>query len=161
MPKDPEIFQRLRPAGTSPESSVRLDRQGRFWHDGQPVTHAGLERAFATWLRRHPVDGRYVLENGYDWIYLTVEDTPFFVSNVQAADPIGLDLNDGSHEALVPDNLRVDADGNLVTRVKGGAFEARFTRSAQLQLEPWLGEGPEGISFRKPSGEWIPLQPRG
>lgn len=120
-----------------------LDHQGRFWHDGEPVEHRGLARAFACWMTRHPDDGRFVLDNGYDWCYLTVEDTPYFVRSVHVgSDPVEIELFDGTREPLDPRTLSVGADEVLRTRVKAGAFEARFTRSAQLQIAPLLDSDP-------------------
>jgi len=120
-----------------------LDGQGRFWHDGELVEHRGLARAFAGWVKRHPADGRFVLDNGYDWCYLTVEDTPFFVRSVRAgAEPVEIELFDGTREPLDPRTLSVGADEVLRARVKAGAFEARFTRSAQLQIAPLLDPDP-------------------
>lgn len=127
----------------SRESTIVLDARGRFWHDGQLVEHAGLARAFARWIGRHPEDGRFVLDNGYDWCYLTVEATPHFVRSVRGASaPVELELFDGSREPLDPEALHLGADGVLCTRVKGGTFEARFTRAAQLQMAPLLDSRP-------------------
>jgi hypothetical protein len=127
----------------SRESSIRLDRRGRFWHEGELVEHRGLARAFARWIRRHPDDGRYVLDNGYDWCYLAVEDTPYFVQALRVgSDSIQLELSDGSTETLILGELRIGRDEVLRTRVKGGAFEAKFSRVAQLQVEPLLDPEP-------------------
>src|SRR5690606_42127086 len=38
-----------------------------------------MARSFAAWMDRHPVDGRFILNNGYDWTYLEVEDAPCHV----------------------------------------------------------------------------------
>src|SRR3954451_5110547 len=42
------------------QSGIRLDADGRFWHEGQEVTHPGLRAAFWRWLDRNPA-GRWVL----------------------------------------------------------------------------------------------------
>ena len=42
------------------QSGIRLDADGRFWHEGAEVTHPGLRAAFWRWLDRNP-DGRWVL----------------------------------------------------------------------------------------------------
>lgn len=141
----PDFFRLPAPEGRSRESTIRLDPEGHFFHDGAPVTHRGMARAFAGWIARHPDDGRFILTNGYDWTYFTVEGAPFFVEGVRAGDggPV-LALFDGTEESLDPDALHLEADGVLATRVKGGAFEARFTRAAQLELSPWLEEEAEG-----------------
>lgn len=141
----PEFFRLPPPAGSSRESTIVLDASGRFWHDGQLVSHPGLRRAFASWLRRHPDDGRYILCNGYDWTYLRVEGAPFFVQGLRAeGDALLLTLSDGSEEPLVPETLRIGGDDAVEVRVKQGAFEARFTPSAQTALEPFVVEGAEG-----------------
>ena len=79
----PEFFRFPAPEGRSRESSIVLDAQGRFHHDGELVEHPGMARAFASWIDRHPDDGRFILNNGYDWSYFRVEDVPFFVLGVR------------------------------------------------------------------------------
>lgn len=104
-----------------------------------------MSRAFAAWIGRHPVDGRYILDNGYDWTYLTVEDAPFFVTAVRSEHGVPtIALSDGTEEVLDAGRLWLDADDALRTRVRGGAFEARFTPYAQTALAAWLVEGPHG-----------------
>ena len=75
------------PEGRSRESTIRLDADGRFFHEGERVEHPGLEAAMHTWIARHPDDGRYILTNGYDWTYFTVDDVPFFVPGAGPAPP--------------------------------------------------------------------------
>jgi uncharacterized protein len=141
----PDFFRLPAPEGRSRESTIRLDREGRFLHDGELVTHRGMARAFASWIARHPDDGRFILTNGWDWTYFTVEGAPFFVEGVRRGDdgPV-LVLFDGSEEPLEPAALRIGEDGVFSTRVKGGAFDARFLRNAQLELSPWLEEDRDG-----------------
>jgi len=145
-PSDHPDFYRLPPPpGRSRESTIVLDAEGRFFHDGAPVEHAGMKRAFASWIARHPDDGRFILTNGWDFSYFTVEDTPFFVEGIRATERgITLCLFDGSEEPLDPETLTLDENGVLRTTVKGGAFDARFSRSAQLALGPHLEEGSSG-----------------
>jgi uncharacterized protein len=141
----PDFFRLPAPEGRSRESTIRLDREGRFLHDGELVTHRGMARAFASWIARHPDDGRFILTNGWDWTYFTVEGAPFFVEGIRVG-PDGpvLTLFDGSEEPLEPALLRLGDDGIFSTRVKGGAFDARFLRNAQLELSPWLEEDRDG-----------------
>ncbi len=135
----PEFFRLPAPPGRSRESTIVLDRQGRFFHDGAPVEHRGLARAFASWVTLHPDDGRFILSNEFDWCYFTVEATPYFVERLSIRDDgVVLGLFDGSEELLDPSTLHVEADGVLAARVKGGRFVARFTQPAQLAIEPIL-----------------------
>lgn len=141
----PDFFRLPAPEGRSRESTIRLDREGRFFHEGELVTHRGMARAFASWIARHPDDGRFVLTNGYDWTYFTVEGTPYFVEGIRASEagPV-LVLFDGSEEPLDPKALRLDDDGVFVTAIRGGAFEAKFMRGAQLELAEWLEQDSRG-----------------
>jgi hypothetical protein len=136
----PEFFRFPPPEGRSRESSIVLTRDGRFFHEGAPVEHPGMHKAFAAWLRRHPDDGRYILSNGYDWSYLTVEGASRFVRSVKAVEGrLAAELLDGTELPLDPAALESDGDGALWLRLPDGE-QARFTSQAQLDLAPWLSE---------------------
>lgn len=142
----PEFFRFPAPEGRSRESTLRLDGSGRFWHDGAKVEHAGLSNALHSWISRHPDDGRYILTNGYDWTYFTVDDAPYFVQSLKiAADGVTLVLSDGSEEPWEPGSSWVGDGDALYALVKResprGPFEAKFTAHAQASLEPALVEG--------------------
>jgi hypothetical protein len=146
----PEFFRFPAPPGPdgkprSRESTIRLDGEGRFWHDGEMVEHAKLGQAMHGWISRHPDDGRYILTNGYDWTYFTVDEAPYFVRAVRLEpERVVLLLSDGAEEAWDPAQTRIGANDALYTRVKAGAergpFDAKFTRFAQAQLEPVLAD---------------------
>ena len=124
----PEFFRLPPPPGRSRESTIVLDRQGRFWHDGELVTHTGMARAFASWIDVHPDDGRFILQNGYDWSYFEVEDVPYFVTGIAVRDGgVTLSLSDGSEELLAPESVSVGDSDAVYLRVKNGRFEARLT----------------------------------
>jgi len=157
----PDFFRLPPPPGRSRESRIRLDSEGRFWHEGQPVTHSGMARAFASWIARHPDDGRYILSNGYDWSYFEVEATPMFVESVRFDDgrPV-LCLFDGSEELLDPQALWIGERDALHTRVKGGEFEARFQPSAQVALGPLLVTDESGEAAIELFGRTFPIPKR-
>ncbi len=141
----PDFYRLAPPPGTSRESTIVLDAEGRFWHDGQRVDHPALAKVLHGWIARHPDDGRFILTNGYDWTYFRVDDAPFVVRSVRLLpDAVMLALSDDTEEALVPETLRVGRADALYARVKGGAFEARFSRHAQTSLAPLLTEGKNG-----------------
>ncbi len=145
----PEFFTRPPPEGRSRESTIRIDGRGRFWHEGQEVAHAGLAAGLHKWIGRHPIDGRYILSNGYDWTYFAVDDAPFFVVAVRGdSSGIMLTLSDRTEERLDAAEARIGHDEALYVRVKraapGGPYEAKLTPQAQASLAPWLvdADGP-------------------
>jgi hypothetical protein len=141
----PDFYRFAPPPGTSRESTIVLDAEGRFWHDGERVEHPALEKALHGWIARHPDDGRFILTNGYDWTYFRVQDAPFTVKSVRIQpDSVVLVLSDDTEEPLAPETLRVGNGDALYAKVKGGKFEARFSRYAQTSLAPALFEGNGG-----------------
>jgi uncharacterized protein len=139
----PDFYRFAPPPGTSRESTIVLDRDGRFWHDGGRVDHVALDKALRSWIARHPDDGRFILTNGYDWTYFRVDDTPYHVDALrQEGDAVTLVLVGGDEEPLDPGTLALGDEGVVYVKVKGGAFEARFSRHAQTQLAPMLDGDP-------------------
>lgn len=126
-------------------SGIRIDRDGRFVHDGAEVTHEGLKRALFRWLDRlPPPDGRYVLRlDDRRFAYFeAVEDTPLVAraARVDGAGVAQLALSDGSEEPLDPATLTVDAAGVLRAWVRGGRLEARLSTSAAAALADSISE---------------------
>ena len=137
----PDFYRFAPPPGTSRESTIRLDAEGKFWHDGERVDHPALENALHSWIAVHPDDGRFILTNGYDWTYFKVDDAPYVVLSLRVTPgEVMLLLSDDSEERLAPETLRVGKGDALYAKVKGGKFEARFSRHAQTALAPILHE---------------------
>lgn len=138
----PDFYRLAPPPGASRESTIVLDREGRFWHDGGRVDRPALEQALRSWISVHPDDGRLILTNGYDWCYFRAEGAPFVVDalRVEPDGSVTLRLFDGTEEPLDPDTLSLDEEGAAHARVKAGRLDARFSRHAQTQLAPILVE---------------------
>ena len=137
----PDFFRFAPPPGTSRESTLVLDHDGFFWHDGVRVDHEALAEALHRWISKHPDDGRLILTNGYDWCYFRAETTPYIVKAVRVTNygaDASLMLSDATEEKLDPRNLFTDDEGVVFARVKAGVFEARFSRHAQTSLAPLL-----------------------
>lgn len=119
-----EQIERLR------QSGIRLDADGRFWHEGAEVTHAGLKAALWRWLDRNP-DGRWVLRlDARRFVYLDVDDAPFVVRSLrwEGSRPIAR-LSDDSEEPLDCASLTLDPHGGARATVKG-RFPARLSTAA-------------------------------
>ncbi|MCC6646023.1 MAG: hypothetical protein IT374_10685 [Polyangiaceae bacterium] len=147
----PEFFRLPPPEGRSRESTIVLSRDGRFFHDGELVEHQGLADAWHSWISRHPDDGRYILTNGWDWTYFTVEGAPLFVRRVEHdGEEVWLHLASGERVPLDPTTLVEEADGALTATVAraGGVYDARFSRHAQAELAPALVERDGAVMVR-------------
>jgi hypothetical protein len=122
------------------QSGVRLDEEGRFWHEGEQVTHAGLRAAFYRWLDRNP-DGRWVLRlDDKRFVYLDVDGAPFVVRSLrwQGGRAIAR-LSDDSEEPLDLATLRLRSHGGALATVKG-RFDARLSTVAWSALTERLSE---------------------
>src|SRR4051812_7713535 len=112
----PEYFRFPAPEGRSRESSIVLDAEGRFFHDGVPVEHPGMARAFASWLGLPADNGSFILDNVYDRSYFRVEDVPFFVLGLrEEGNRLWLLLSDGSESPLDPETLPLGPREGLYT----------------------------------------------
>ncbi len=145
-------------------SGIRVDREGRFIHEGAEVTHEGLKRALFRWLDRlPPPDGRHILRlDERRFAYLDVDDTPLVAraARLDAAGTIWLSLSDGAEEPLDPEKLTVDAAGVLRAAVRGGRLQARLATSAVTALGERLTETPDGRAALRAAGRTIPIPAR-
>lgn len=158
----PEFFKFPAPEGRSRESKIRLDGEGKFFDNGEYVEHAKLQQALHTWIGRHPDDGRFILTNGYDWTYFTVDDVPFYVRAIREQDGEAiLVLSDGTEEPLDPKTVTMGERGDLYLEIahpsadkaKAGPFRAKLTRHAQTQLEPFLSQNDGKAVLKTKRGE--------
>jgi hypothetical protein len=114
-------------------SGIRLDAEGRFWHEGQEVTHHGLRAAFFRWLDRNP-DGRYVLRlDEKRFVYLEVDDAPFLVRSLRWDGERAIAvLSDGTEESLDLNTIHL-REGIAYAKVKAN-FDARLSAAAWSTL---------------------------
>jgi uncharacterized protein len=152
------FIERLRRSG------IRVDREGRFVHEGAEVTHEGLRRALFRWLDRlPPPDGRYVLRlDERRFAYLDVDDTPLVAraARVDGVGAIWLALSDGAEELLDPATLTADEGGVLRAWVRGGRLQARLATSALAALGDLFTETPDGRPALRVAGRTILVKAR-
>jgi hypothetical protein len=143
------------------QSGIRIDREGRFIHEGGEVTHEGLKQALFRWLDRGE-DGRYVFRlDERRFANVDVDDTPLVAraARVDAEGAIWLALSDGAEERLDPDTLTADGAGVLRAWVRGGRLEARLSSSAAAALADRLTES-GGRPALLAAGGPRPIRPR-
>jgi uncharacterized protein len=145
---------------TREDSGLVLDRNLRWLHDGEPIVHPRIVELFNQSLVPTD-DGRFQLQVGKDWAYVTVEDAAYRVTGLDAGETqVFLRLSDRTGEALDVSTLALGADGVLTARVKAGRASARFSREAQVALGELLEDAPEGPTLALPSARLaVPLSP--
>jgi hypothetical protein len=134
---------------TREDSGLRIDRQGRWFHDDVPVEHPNIIEAFNRGLKVMD-DGTYQLHFGGDWCFVKVADCGFTVVAVDQAEGerLSVRLSDRTAEWLDLATLALDDEGVLTARVKAGKASARFSRDAQFQLVERFEEVDGHLSVR-------------
>ena len=135
----------LRPFG------LVLHRDGSWSHEGQPVLHTRLRRAFDRSVRYLPEEGVYVVQLGRFRGRIEVEEAAFFVRSFDA-ERGEIRLSDRTCERLDVDSLRPSPhDGALLCAVKrrlAAGLLARFSHPAQADLLAAVEETPLGPQLR-------------
>ena len=134
---------------------LRLDRDGRFWHEGAPVTHARLHAQFLRSVEWSEADGAFLVRLRHFRGWLDVEDTPWFVIAYDQGSG-EIELTDRTREPLRAETLRADAGGVLRCAVKGGRWDARFTHRGQALLLDALEES-DGALWLRAREQRLPL----
>ncbi len=126
------------------QDSIWIDKEGRWFFRGEEITHRKTYLLYNRHLTRD-ASGRFILKMGRETCPVETEDAPFVVKTLVliAAEQGGLKsveliLNDESREPLIPETLRIAPNHAPYCRVRGGMFEARFSRGAYQLLAPFI-----------------------
>jgi uncharacterized protein len=134
---DELTLQRLRES-----SGLRLDAEGRFWHQGGLVEHQRTLEVLHRGLHRAP-DGRWATRIGSEWGYVEVEDAARFVRRVEedpaAPGSLRAWLLTGEELHVPASAVSLGARDALYLRLRDGERALLF-RPAQLSLAPHLHE---------------------
>jgi len=84
-------------------SHMRIDGEGRWYHEGRPIPRPALVRLFARLLRREP-DGRHVLVTPAEMLDIDVEDAPLIAVDMASE-------GHGHHRQL---RFRIGATGDWI-----------------------------------------------
>ena len=131
---------------------ITFGKDGRWYCDGEVIPNAAICRLYAKAMTIDD-DGVARLRLGEDKAEVTIEDTPWVVTQVDGDPARGftLVLNDETREPLDPTALRVGPGNVLYAPVKGGRHSARFLRPAYYELMRHALPGP-GDSLELPVG---------
>jgi len=140
-----------------------LHHDGRFSHEGLPITNARLRAAFDRGVRFLPGERKYVVQLGRFRGQVEVEEAGFSVRSVDL-DRGAVALSDGSEDALEVASLRPSPiDGALLCQVKRSlvpeGLPARFTHAAQAELLGAVEADADGTPGLRVGGRAIALPP--
>ena len=138
---------------------ISFRRDGNWYTDEERIDNPRIALLFSRSIRRNP-DGSYFLQVGDERASITVEDTPYVVKSVagDAATGFTAVLNDEEREPLDYGSLEAGPDNVLYSRVKNGAFRARFLRPAYYHLSDCLGMDDNGGFYFKVAGQRYPVR---
>jgi uncharacterized protein len=111
---------------------LRIDRDGDWYDEGVQVTHPGILANLRSNLKKD-ADGFFIQARVR--IPVRVDDVAWVVSRIERrGEGLHATVNDGTEERIDPATVRLGAADVPYCTVKGGAFEARFSRAATFQL---------------------------
>jgi hypothetical protein len=128
---------------------MRIDREGRWWHEGRRIEREALVRLFASVLRREP-DGSHVLVTPAEKLDIDVELAALRILAMtrEGEGPkqrIAFQLNDGGAVFLGPCHPLRLADGMPLIGLDRG-LEASFERPVYFELADLaLEQDPPGV----------------
>lgn len=135
------------------QSSIRIDKEGRWFFQGEEITHRRTYLLYNRHLTRDEA-GRIILKIGQEICPVEVEDAPFVIKTLElipaeqgGLKSVELILNDESREPLIPETLRIAPNHIPYCRVRHGMFEARFSRGAYQFLTPFIQHDEKGNRF--------------
>ncbi|EIZ80010.1 hypothetical protein WSK_1377 [Novosphingobium sp. Rr 2-17] len=119
------------------DSEMRIAADGRWYHQGGPISRPAMVRAFASLLFREP-DGQHWLVTPVQKLSIAVEDAAFMAVDVKAdGDSLLFRLNTDDLVVAGPDHpLRAagDAQTPAIYLSVRHSTEARLNRSTWAQL---------------------------
>jgi hypothetical protein len=130
---------------------VIIDRQGRWWYQGNQIIHPEILALFKQSLEKDPETGNLFINYRDEKLPVEVESCPLFIRDIRVVrdgqgvlEAITLVLDDDSVEALVPDSLFLDSDGLLKMSVKRGKFVGCCLPAAHFRLAELFNELADG-----------------
>ena len=139
-------------------SSMRIARDGTWYHEGQPIRRPAMVRLFSTVLRREP-DGRHMLVTPVEKLEIEVDSTAFRAIEMGSEGAgeqrrVALRLDSGDAVIIGPEHplrLVADANGPSPRVLVRHGLEAELARPVYYELaEIALAE-----SSGKPE-DWVP-----
>ncbi len=144
----------------TPWCRISIDREGRWFYEGQEIINPGVLQAFHQALESCG-DGRYRIVLNQEICYVEVEDTPFIVASLRGDKTQGftLILNSGQVHALDPATLCIGKDNIMYARLADG-MPVRLSRPAYYLLAMAMEEDQDGKIFLQIGRHRYPILPQ-
>ena len=114
---------------------LRIDAQGRWWHQGDEFNHERLISLFNRGLDWHPQSQEAILRVDQRWCYVQCDQTPFLILKVYPhQNSLWVKLNNEESFELTDLSLRGEV---LFAQLTPNRL-ARMSRLAQAQCVDWL-----------------------
>jgi len=124
-----------------------LDTEGNLWHEGSLFEDPALLKFFMRKMERLP-DGRFKVLCQGETCYIEPQDTPYVILSLDRKEgQIELVFPGDYRETLDPATLWVGKDNVLYCKVRGGAYDARFSRKPFWEITHWVEQDPIDKKF--------------
>jgi hypothetical protein len=149
----PEQIEKMRAIG------LRLDRAGRFWHDGAEVTHPRLRQALLRWLDVRD-DGRDIVRlDDQRYAYVEVDDAHLRATSARwDGDRCVITWDDAAEEELDYADLREADDHALYTRARNRTLRGRIGGPAHQIVTQRIRADGAGFVLSAAGRDW-PVSP--
>jgi hypothetical protein len=148
MELTPEMIEKMRAIG------LRLDKEGTFWQEGAPVTHARLRQALLRWLDVRAEDGRDIIKlDDRRYAYVEVEDAHLRARSARwDGDRCFVLWDDDQDAELDYASLRQAPDHALYTSVR--RLRGRIAGPAYHAIAEHIVETPAGFQLEAAGKRW-------
>ena len=139
---------------------IEINREGEWFHEGDPIRRDSLVRLFASILRREDDGEYYLVTPGEKW-RLEVELHPLIVTDADVGEGVlTLTLNTGKTLEVGPDYplFLEPAVGDIAAVRLWHGLSALFSRAAWYRLIE-VAEERDGSPGIEPNNEWYRLVP--
>ncbi len=126
-------------------SDIHIDSEGIWFYKRVEMSRRDIIALFYQHLTQDE-SGAYFIKIGPQRYPVDVEDTAYVVWSLDWKDAdtgIVLHLSDYTIELLDPATLRIGAESIPYCKVKGGRFDARFSRAAYYSLAGQIEHDPQ------------------
>ena len=150
-----ENLNKLTDADGNEIYDIKIDRNGQWWHEGQPIKRHALAKLFSTVLKYDENKDEYWLITPAERGKISVEDVPFVIVNYTYADHILKLWTNLDHEIDVCEDHPIFLKNNLPYVVVRENLHARINRAVYYDLIELGTIQGHDISIHSHNHNWV------